>query len=189
MTQQLEKTWAGKVFSPEELKDYASFEAGLKTRFTDDEHQAYAKVWDDMMHQISLNLDKDPQSEFGIALGKRCMDWVNNLYGKEHFTLRNSIWEKGFKQGKQIGDEVLASEVVTWLDRAIDAYYRGRIYGLLEQVKSESSQQQVSAWQELFEEMCGADHARQQDLLQAAYADAKISKVAKAWLKKNFDQA
>ena len=30
MTQQLEKTWAGEVFTPEELKQYASFEAGLK---------------------------------------------------------------------------------------------------------------------------------------------------------------
>jgi DNA-binding transcriptional MerR regulator len=34
MTQTLEKTWAGKVFDSQELKDYASFEASLKERFT-----------------------------------------------------------------------------------------------------------------------------------------------------------
>ena len=32
MTEELEKTWAGKVFTPDELKQYAKFESDLKAR-------------------------------------------------------------------------------------------------------------------------------------------------------------
>jgi DNA-binding transcriptional MerR regulator len=35
MTQQLEKTWAGKALNQEELKQYVNFEQAIKTKFTD----------------------------------------------------------------------------------------------------------------------------------------------------------
>ena len=40
MTQQLEKSWAGKILSPEELKEYAHFEQELKSRFSEKEMNA-----------------------------------------------------------------------------------------------------------------------------------------------------
>lgn len=60
MTQQLEKTWAGKVLSQEELKQYATFEQDLKTKFTADEQKIFEKSWDDLVTEVNANLKKRP---------------------------------------------------------------------------------------------------------------------------------
>ncbi len=49
MTQQLENTWAGKVLSPEQLKEYAKFEANLKTRFSDNDRNSFDKNWENLI--------------------------------------------------------------------------------------------------------------------------------------------
>ena len=100
MTQQLEKTWAGKVLDPEEIKQYANFETGLKTRFTAHEKKSFEENWADLVEQIRSHLDRDPKSEFGIMIAKQAMDMINDLYGREHANLKHSIWEKGFKKGQ-----------------------------------------------------------------------------------------
>ncbi|MGA2655324.1 MAG: MerR family transcriptional regulator, partial [Gammaproteobacteria bacterium] len=84
MTQKLEKTWAANVFTAEELKQYARFESGLKTRYTPDEKKAFEKDWAALIRQIHLCLDKDPTGPIGIKLAKQVMDLINELYGKEH---------------------------------------------------------------------------------------------------------
>ena len=45
LTQQLEKTWVGKVLTPQELKEYANFEQELKNRFTESEQKMFEQSW------------------------------------------------------------------------------------------------------------------------------------------------
>jgi len=184
MTQQLEKTWAGKIFNAEELKEYARFEHALQTKPVAEKH-AFEQAWDDLIAEIGANLKRDPYSDFGIAIGKRCMDLVNNLYGQENIAMRNTIWNKGFKAGVMDGDHALAPEIVTWLDQAQDAYYKQRIYGVLSQIKTEMPAAKVQTeWQELLTEISGDNKAEKQELIAAAVSDPKVGAMAKSWLKK-----
>ncbi len=182
MTQQLEKTWAGKVLTPEELKQYASFEAGLKTRFTENEKQAFENSWASLINQIKSNFDQDPKSEFGLNIAKQAMDLINGLYGKENANLKHSIWNKGFKKGKMDADHKLKPEIVAWLDKAIDTYYRSRIYSILDQVSSNTQSNLPSKWNELMEEMYGNAEHLKHELVNVAMTDDKVSEAAKKWL-------
>jgi hypothetical protein len=184
MTRQLEKTWAGNVLSASELKEYANFERDLPTRFSESEQKKCEQEWFDLVREIDANLDKDPDNELGIMLGKRCMDWVNNLYGKEYITLRNAIWEKGFKGGYVAEEHGLSPASVAWLDKAIDAYHKGRIYKILDQIDSHSSGDALKSWEDLLSDMCGNDQGLRSDLINAAMLDDKVSQAAKDWLEK-----
>ena len=183
MTRQLEKTWAGKVLSTNELKEFAHFEQELPKRFNESEEKKRVQEWDNLVSEIEANLNKDPAGEFGIKFGKRCMDWVNNLYGKKYIRLRNAIWEKGFKAGHAADEHGLSPAGVEWLDKAMDAYYRGRIYKILNQVGSHPSNDVLKSWEDLMTEMCGDEPDFKSDLIKAALADGKISQAAKDWLK------
>ena len=184
MTQELEKSWAGKVLTPEELKEFVSFEQSLKARFSESEKQSFEQSWATLVREVDANLDTDPASELGKALGKRCMDWVNALYGKQYVNLRTAIWEKGFKQGHAADEHQLSQQSVDWLDKAIDAYYRGRIYSLLDQVETQPSAVVLKAWKEILADMYGDEQGPKNELIQAALTDAKVSQAAKNWLKK-----
>src|SRR5579872_7295330 len=59
MTQQLEKTWAGKVLNQEELKQYVDFEQGLKNRFTASEQKICEQSWNDIVQEVSASLKTD----------------------------------------------------------------------------------------------------------------------------------
>lgn len=182
MTRQLENTWAGKILSPDELKEYADFERELPTRYSESEKKICEQEWFDLVREVDANLNNDPASKIGISLGKRCMEWVNNLYGKKYVGLRNAIWEKGFKGG-HADDHGLSPKSVTWLDAAIDAYYRDRIYVILNQVGKSSAGDMLKLWKDLLSDMFGDDQALRNDLIKAAMADDKVSQAAKDWLK------
>lgn len=185
MTQELENKWAAKVLTPEELKEYAGFEKGLKTRFSPEQKAAFEQNWAALIGQIGMNLDKDPIGEIGISLSKRCMELVNSLYGKKHAGLRSSIWEKGFKTGKIDGENALSPEIVNWLDRAMDAYYRNQIYSILDEVGTKSHDGARTKWNDLMAEMCGESQTLKDGIVDAAQSDVKVSATAKNWLKTN----
>jgi len=184
MTQQLEKTWAGKVFNSQELKEYASFEQELKSRFSESELNASSQQWSDLINEVNRNLDQDPTSEFGTALGKRCMDWVNKLYGKKYIGLRNAIWVKGFEKGAIDHKSTPSPECFAWLDKAITAYYRGRISTILSQIGKLPDDAVLNQWRELSAEMHGDEHDPNNSIIEAIMKDDKISSVTKNWLKK-----
>lgn len=186
MTQQLEKTWAGRVFNPEQLKEYAAFETGLKTRFTASEKKAFEKSWADLIAEIGRNIDNDPKSELGIRIGFQCMDMINNLYGKQHANLKHTIWEKGYKGNQMDPEHALAPEIVQWLDKAIDTYYRSRIYAILSQVQSSGEATPIveNAWEELLEDMYGDARDLKRKLIALALKDDRVSEAARIWLKK-----
>lgn len=184
MTQQLEKTWAGKALNQDELKQYADFEQSLKKRFTASEQKTSEQSWSEIVQQVNASLNMDPASDIGMALGKRCMDWVNNLYGRNYAGLRKTIWEKGFKAGHVGAEHNLSAESVAWLDKAMDAYYRNQIMQILSQVATLSHQSTLKQWEELLTEMYGDEFVLKQEVCHAAMNDDKISQSAKDWLKK-----
>lgn len=188
MTQELEKTWAGNVFTPEELKQYANFEAGLKAKFTPEDKKIFTANWLNLIDQVRSNLTADPKSDFGISIAKQIKDHVWGLYGNEHANLRHSIWEKGFKKGKMEGDRALDPAIVEWIDKAMDNYWRERIYNLLDEVEQGPTPLLKQRWNDLMTEMYGDS----EELKQAAYAagasedDLRVGPKAKAWLEQFF---
>lgn len=185
MTQQLEHTWVSKILTPEELKEFISFEQSLKTRFSNDEKKEFEHAWSKLIADIEANPALDPTSEKGMQLGQRCMALVNNLYGKKHAALRTSIWEKGYKQGKMEDEHALSPRIVSFLDQAISAFYKKRIYELLAKVGTISSESLQQQWKDLLEEMHGNMPERDAEVCKLALADPGVSEAAKTWLKQH----
>lgn len=182
MIQELEKTWAGRVLSPVELKEYAGFEQGLKTRFSDADKEASGKEWASIVIDVSHNLKLSPASDIGFELAKRCMDFVNKLYGKQYAQLRRSIWEKGFQKGKMDDEHAISQEVVDWLDRALDHYCLTRRNHILAKTDSQT----LGLWNDFMDEMFGNDEGGKTEFVKTTLSDPNLSTVAKAWLNKHF---
>ena len=77
MTQQLEHSWVKDIFTPEELKQYATFESEWKNNSTLERKAEFEKKWANLVAEISSNLGNNPASTIGIALGERCMQLIN----------------------------------------------------------------------------------------------------------------
>lgn len=184
MKEKLEHTWVKEIFSPEELKQYVEFETALKTNVTSEEKTSFEMRWANLVTEIARHLDQDPNSAAGIAIGKQCMDWVNGVYGKEHANLRTKKFEEGFVKGKGLEEVGLTPEIVAWMDKAMDAYWLDRIYGILNQVGTDVSDDMlVQRWQDLLDDMFGHEQSRKQEIYDRVYKDDAISAQAKAWLK------
>ncbi len=184
MTQKLEHSWVKEIFTPEELKQYAAFETELKNNSTSEQKTAFEKSWANLVKEISNNLKNNPDSEIGIAIGKKCMLWINRVYGKKYAHLRTKKFEEGFAKGKGLEEVGLTPESVLWMDKAIDAYWRDRIYGILNKVGSGVSDETIfKLWNEVSDDMYGEDNARKKEIYDIALADEKVSEKAKEWLK------
>ncbi|MFO1257542.1 MAG: MerR family transcriptional regulator [Gammaproteobacteria bacterium] len=184
MTQQLEHSWVKEIFTPDELKQYAAFESEFKSNSTPDQKAAFEKNWANLIAEMKSNLDKDPTSSIGVAIGKKCMDWINGVYGKKYAHLRTKKFEKGFAEGKGLGDVGLTPEIVSWMDKAMDAYWRDRIYGILSQVGSGVSNDIIfKHWKEALDDMYGEDDSRKQEIYNIVLSDDNVSQKAKEWLK------
>jgi hypothetical protein len=182
MTQQLEKSWAGKVLSPDELKQYANFELELKSKFTKEDKKNFDATWANLVAKIKSNLAVDPTNEFGSSMAKQVMELINGLYGQENANLRHSIWHKGYKTGQMDGEHSLDPEIIVWLDKAMDAYYRKRIYNILEQVEQSSSDDLSLQWNLLMDEMFGDSISLKQEVIDAGMTDSRVSTAARKWL-------
>lgn len=183
MAQQLEKTWAGKVFTPDELKSYANFEQELKTRFSENQIKTFEQQWQDIIQDVTKNTNNDPNSSIGISLGKRAMDWVNAYYGKKYAGIRNAIWEKGFKENHIEEEDAIKGEVFEWLDKAISAYFRSRIMKVLSEVSSKPLEEGRQQWEALLSEMHGDDKKANIPVFEAIEKHEHIDQTAKAWVK------
>ena len=182
MTEQLEHSWVKEIFNPDELKQYVAFKTELN--LTSKQEAIINKNWTNLVEEITSNLDHDPKSAMGITIGKKCTLWVNGLYGKKHANLRSKMFEKGFAEGKGLEDASLTPEIVSWMDKAIDAYWQDRIYGILNQVGSGTPDETIfKLWNEMLEDMYGEDNTRKKEIYDVALADEKVSEKAKEWLK------
>ena len=184
MTQHLEHSWVKDIFTPEELKQYAAFETEWKNNSTEEDKAEFEKNWANLVAQISSNLDNNPESAIGITLGERCMLLINGVYGKKYAHLRTKKFEKGFGEGKGLEEVGLTPATVAWLDKAIDAYWHHRIYGILDKVGAEPHDTILKLWNDVLDDMYGEDNARKAEIYPIALADEKISQPAKDWLKK-----
>lgn len=184
MTQQLEKTWVGQVLTPDELKEYAKFSQDLKTRFTEEVKKDYEDEWADIVNQVNENLDQNPEGPLGIAIGRRCMNWVNRIYTADHAGLRTAIWEKGFKEGHGADEHGLSPQAVAWLDQAHGAYYKDRITKVFDQVGKAANESVKKTWNELVKEMFGDDKKLKADFIQELLKDETISKEVKLFIQR-----
>lgn len=183
MTQKLEHSWVKEIFTPEELKQYAAFETELKSNSTLEEKAVFEKSWANLVSEMKHNLDKDPTSVIGIALGKKCMDWINGVYGKKYAHLRTKKFEKGFAEGKGLGEVGLTPEIVSWMDKAMDAYWKDRLYEILNKVGSGVPDETIlKLWKEAMDDMYGDDASRKNDIFDLAMLDNNVSMEAKKWL-------
>lgn len=155
----------------------------MNKRFTESERRSFEQEWAALIEKIAAGLDKDPTSEFGIAMGKKIMNLVDTLYGREHAALRKSIWEKGFKPGKMEGEHQLPPEIVDWMDKACSAHWRHLLYGVLDKVGIEPNAIILSEWNDVLMDMYGNSNELKSELYQVALADDKVSDAAKAWIR------
>jgi DNA-binding transcriptional MerR regulator len=183
MTQQLEHSWVKEIFTADELKQYAEFEKEMKST---GQRDVFTQKWHQLVEELKNNLNNDPCSKAGIALGKKYMDWVNGIYGKKYAHLRTKKWEQGFGEGKGLDEVGLTPELMSWIEKATDAYWRDRIYGLLNQVETMPSSAALKHWNDILDDMYGNEEARKIAIYEAAFKDAKISEAAKTWLRSIF---
>ena len=183
MTRNLEHSWVKEIFTQDELRQYAAFMADLKNNSTPEKKAAFEKNWADLVAEIRANLENDPKSTAGIAIGRRCMELINGLYGRKYAHLRTKIFERGFAEGKGLDEVGLTSETVSWLDKAVDAYWHDRIYGILDQVGKTASNKVLTLWHEVMDDMYGDDPMREKSLCDIALKDERVSKEAKQWLR------
>lgn len=184
MIEQLEKSWAGKVFDSNELKKYAQFEQEIKIRFTEKELEDIHQEWKDLIDEVNANLNKDPESAYGMSIGKRTMDWVNHYYGRENVALRNAIWKKGFKKGQIDHVYALSLENFARFDKAIHAYYREQLRSALNSIEKQPTKIALNKWEELFIEMHGNEEESKKQIFEMIFSDSQISETAKEWVRK-----
>ncbi|WP_419421349.1 MerR family transcriptional regulator (plasmid) [Legionella sp. D16C41] len=186
MSQQLEDAWVKEIFTPEEFKEYTKFETAMKENTTPKEKEIFEKNWFNLVEEFKNNIHKDPNSETGIYLGKKLIDWVNKLYGKEYAHLRTKKFEKGFAEGKGLEQHGLTPEIVAWMDQAMDAYWKNCAYNILANVGKTPESQLLQNWNKLMDEMCGAQEEKKDNILATILQDKQISQEAKKWLKTTF---
>lgn len=187
MTQQLEDAWVKEIFTPDELKQYATFEAEMKARSTPEQKAMFEKNWFNLVEEVKNNLQHNPKSELGIAMGKKWMDFVNNLYDKKYAHLRTKKFERGFGEGKGLEQHSLTPEIVAWVEQAMDEYWHHRIYEILAKVNQVSSTELLVLWNGAMDDMYGEEDERKKAIPIAALQDEKVSQEAKLWLKRVFN--
>lgn len=182
MSKHIEHEWVREVLNQDELAEYVQFEKSLTQRFTKEEHQQFEKNWAELVEEIKQHINEDPTSKKSIAIGKRCMKIVNQLYGREFAGLRTALWEKGMKHGKDNSEHGLSIELATWLDKAIEAYWVERIFGILNQITPNTPKHLRDDWNDLIDEMFGSYQQGVDEFMQILLADKRVSKAQREWL-------
>lgn len=181
---ELEKTWVGKALNKEELKEYADLRQSLKDKLSTNEIDSIEQEWHAILTSVQNNISEKPDSDIGVAIGKRCMTWVNKVYGDRR-SLANATWEKGFKGGHASKELNIPQEVITWLDKAIDSYYRRRIWEALSEVGKKDDADVKKKWDQLLYEMFSDDDQGKQQALKQVIQETTSEKVI-AWIRKYY---
>lgn len=183
MTQELDHAWVKKIFTADELKEYAHFENEIRANATPERKAFLEADWDNIVAQVNIHLNDDPTSAIGIQIGERCIQWTMQLYGRKYAHLRNKIFDKGFCEGNGLDKVGLTPASVTWLEKALHAYWDQRICNILSQVGSASSETVRKLWLEVLEDMYGDDEESKLAVYEKALQNDKISSAAKQWLR------
>ncbi|UTW42383.1 MerR family transcriptional regulator [bacterium SCSIO 12844] len=186
MTEDLQKTWAGKVLDEKELKTYAEFEKELTSKRPATE-EAFKKRWQMICQEIKEHVNEDPQSDIGIKIAEKVHGAIYNLYGKKYAKLKHSIWEKGFKTGANQPQENhgLTPEMVQWLDTAMGAYWQKRNRGILMQIGQKPDYDIIDEFVLSLREMYGDEVQLKLEFFQMIYHHESIPQKTKDWIKKH----
>ncbi|QQR48729.1 TipAS antibiotic-recognition domain-containing protein [bacterium] len=111
MAKELHKTWAAKVYSPDQLKQFAE----LKTSLTSTQLKDIKKRWKVLNEKVKNNLDKDPQSPLARQLAKEWVDLVTEQYGDRE-DLKNAVC-MAYKNN-QIPSAPFDQKLWDWLEQA-----------------------------------------------------------------------
>lgn len=183
MTKHIEHEWVREVLNQDELTQYAKFEKSLDQRFTKEQQQQFEKNWARLVTEMEQHIHDDPATQQSIALAKRCMDMVDELYGREFAGLRTALWEKGMKQGKDQGTHGLSPELALWLDKAIEAYWLERVFTILNKVNNKKAPEHLrDDWQDLLDEMFGDYQQGIDEFIEQLMSSPRLSEAQRDWL-------
>lgn len=188
MTYTIEDEWVKEIFNEKELKEYAEFEKEIKANNSQKDKAKFEKDWSQLISDINTNINIDPTSDEGVALGKQCMDLVDSLYGKRYAHLRTKKFKQGYGEGKGIGEHGLTVEVIKFMEASTKAYWRKRIMDILTCIDAEPTSSLVERWNSLMDEMYGTSEERKKALLKIAETDDMTTSAQKSWLKQHIDQ-
>ena len=73
------------------------------------------------------------------------------------------------------------------MEKAMDAYWRERIYDVLDKVEQVSSSELRQLWNQVMDDMYGNEEPRKALIPAIALQEDKVSQKAKAWLKSEFN--
>lgn len=76
MTEELKKSWAAQVYSPDQLRQFAE----MKTKFTEEQIKDFKQRWAVLVEKVKQNIDQGPKSAIAQQLVKEWMDLVNEQY-------------------------------------------------------------------------------------------------------------
>ena len=184
MTQALEETWIGKTLSSDELKEYVSFEREINSKFSEKEKKSFENGWHNLVNEVEANLENDPNSAFGIAMGERCIEWVNSYYGSKFASLRTTIWEKNLKDRSQESELGMSPEAANWLDKAMDAYAQDRVFAILSLIETYPQETVVKRWDEMLHDFFGDDQVKRKEFCLTLIDDNDVPTFAKDWIKR-----
>ena len=179
MTAHLEHSWVKELFTTDELRQYAEFEQEMKATNT---KKVFEEKWQELLNDLKKNMEKAPDSPTGIQFGKKYMDFINGIYGKKYAHLRTRKWEKGFAEGKGLDEVGLTPEIMSWLEKAIDAYWRDRLMGILGQIGKMQNSEVLTLWNKALDDMFGEETARKDAIYDIALKEESLSPEAKIWL-------
>lgn len=130
MTKELEQSWAGKIFTPEQLKKFAAM-----PKPTEEESEQYGKEWEMLIAEVKTHVHEDPYGSIGQSYAKQWMDLVQKYWSDQE--LGEVIWDC-YKQNK-FGDQSfqesmqgwpgIPQDVVHWIDKAVGFMYSGQKKG------------------------------------------------------------
>ncbi len=183
MTQNLEHEWVKEVLSREELKEYTEFEQAIKANATPESIAAFEKSWDDLLEEVKQNLDNNPTSANSMELAGRWMEWVNHFYGKKYAHIRTKLFEKGFGEGIGLEEHGITPEILAWIEKALDAYWRARIFTILSQLENVAPGEVKKQLDEILDEMYGNENGRKVQVIETLVNETETTPDAKAWLK------
>ena len=77
MTNELHKTWAGQVFSPEQLKQFAE----LQTKFSEEQLKEYEHRWKVLIEKVKQYISTHPGEPVSPVLAQEWLDLLDEVYG------------------------------------------------------------------------------------------------------------
>lgn len=176
-------SWAQETLTESEQRQYEAFLDKMDRMHEDhpDSLELLLNERTQLIKEVKKSLDEDPDSAASLDIADRWMKMAHALYGQECVELNLLVWEKGIE--KHVGDDYPTDpKIVEWLNKATEAYWRGRIYRFFDEVERDQNAVHRDAWEKLLQEMCGDSEKMRQEIAKAVAKDEKIGVQAKKWL-------